>query len=272
MATYLFTTSPLHELDSWELTLALMAAMMVTAEIGYRYGCAQHERVGDVGRGHFTAVQASVLALLALLLGFTFNMANVRFDMRRQGVLDAANNLAAIGLRSVELPEPQRAEFQRLLREFLAIQADAELMKRGVSPAELSARLARARILHRQMWKIITKEAQSPNPPRVIETLAGQLTEAQSLFRRRIYAYLNRVPDSILILLFSAALGAACVVGFSAGLGQNRGRVQIVALTVFVCGTIHVILQLDRPLTGVQVDQTPLLELQSQWKQEALSP
>jgi hypothetical protein len=261
----------LHDLPSWELTLVLIAAMLLVAEIGYQVGRARHELLGDVGRGHFNAVQASLLALLALLLGFTFNMANVRFDARRQGVIDTANNLSAIGLRSGELPELVRTEFQRLLREYLAVQADAALAQRGVTPEELSARTVRANELHGQMWRIVRREAQGTSPPRVIEALAGQLTDTQSLLRRRIFAYLSRVPDDILLLLFAAAIGAAGVVGFSAGLGQHSGRLQTIALTVFVCGTIHVILELDRPVSGVQVDQTPLLQLQAQWEREAAS-
>jgi hypothetical protein len=268
---YSFKTTPLHDLPSWELTLALIATMLLIAEMGYRIGSARHELLGDTGRGHFNAVQASLLALLALLLGFTFNMANVRFDARRQGVIDAANNFGALGLRSGELPEPQRTEFRDLLREYLAMQADVALMQRGVTPEELSARAARADALHRQMWEIVRREAQGTNPPRVTETLAGQLTDAQSLLRRRIFAYRNRVPDEILALLFAAAAGAAGVVGFSAGLGQHSGRLQTTALTVFVCGTIQVILELDRPVSGVQVDQTPLLQLQAQWEREAAS-
>jgi hypothetical protein len=74
--------------------------------------------------------------------------------------------------------------------------------------------------------------------------------------------------NQILILLFAAAIGTASVVGFSAGLTQDRGRLQTTALAVFVCGTIHVILDLDRPLSGVQVDQSPLLHLRAQWEQE----
>jgi hypothetical protein len=264
-----FTTSPLHDLPSWELTLALIMSMLLTAEGGYRIGCARHERVGDTGRVHFNAVQTSLLGLLALLLGFTFNMANVRFDARRQGVIDTANNLGALYLRSGELPEPQRGNFQRLLREYISMQADASAMQRGVSPAELSSRTAHADELYRQMWEIVRREMQSANPPRAVESLAGQLTEAQTLLRRRIYAYLNRVPDHILILLFAAGIGAAGAVGYSAGLGKHHGRLQTVALTAFVCGTIYVILELDRPMSGVQVDQTPLLHLQEQWQREA---
>ena len=264
-----FTTSLLNELPSWGLTLALILAMLLAAELGYRIGWARHEQVGDAGRGHFTAVQASLLALLALLLGFTFNMANVRFDARQQGVINAANNLSALGLYSGELPERQRAEFRRLLGDFLSVQADDSIRKRDITPTELSKRVARAEVLHRQMWEIIRSQAQTANPPRVLDTLTAQLTEAQSLLRRRIFVYLNRVPERILLLLFTAAIGAAGVVGFSAGLGQHHGRFQTIALTIFVCGTIHVILDLDRPISGVQVDQTPLLSLKAQWEQEA---
>lgn len=260
------TVSPLHELPSWELTLPLIVAMLLASEMGYRIGCARHEQVRDAGRVHFNAVQASLLALLALLLGFTFNMANVRFDARRQGVLETANNFAALYLRSGDLPEPQRSDFRRFLREYLDTQADISIRQRGMSPEDLSARIARSAGLFRQMWEIVRHEAQGANPPKAIESLSTLLIDAQSLLRRRIFAYLNRVPDHILILLLAAGVGAAGVVGFSAGLGQHHGRFQTVALTVFVCGTIYVILELDRPLSGVQVDQTPLLQLREQWE------
>ncbi len=65
--------------------------LLVTAEAGYRLGGARPERVDDAGHGHPTGVQASLLALLGLLLGFTLHMANVRFDARRPCVIDAAN-------------------------------------------------------------------------------------------------------------------------------------------------------------------------------------
>jgi hypothetical protein len=159
-----------------------------------------------------------------------------------------------------------------MLLEYLSIQADSALAVRGVSPAELSARAAHAEYLHREMWKIVQEEARSPNPPRAIETLAAQLTEAQSLLRRRIFAYMSRVPDQILLLLLAGAIGSAGVVGFSAALGQHRGRFQITALAIFVCGTIHVVLDLDRPVNGIQVDQTPLLHLRAQWEREVAGP
>lgn len=266
MAASPFTISPIHERPAWELTFALVVAMFFAAELGYWIGRARFEQVRDAGRVHFNAVQASLLALLALLLGFTFNMANVRFDARRQGVLDTANNLDALDLRSGELPEPQRVEFQRLLRDYLGTQADVSIRQHGLSPDDLHARVARSAALQRQMWEILRREAQGANPPKGIETFAGQLIDAQSLLRRRIFAYMNRVPDQILILLFAAGIGAAGVVGFSAGLSQHHGRFQTAALTLFVCATIYVILELDRPLSGVQVDQTPLLQLQEQWQ------
>lgn len=262
-----FVTSPLHEMRAWQLTSALALGMLVASEIGYRVGRGRHERVGDAGRGHFTAIQAALLALLALLLGFTFNMANVRFDARRQGVLDAANNFAALGQRSKELPEPQRGAFRKLLGECLALQAikPSQILK-AANPEAFAQRVARSEELHGQLWEVL--RSQGPNPPRVTETIAVQLTEAQSLLRKRVYVYLNRVPDPILVLLFAAALGAGCVVGFSAGLGLHRGRYQTIALMVFVCGTIKVILDLDRPISGLQVDQSPIIHLYSKWQKE----
>jgi hypothetical protein len=259
----------LHEMPAWLVILGLIAAMMISASIGFASGRRRHTQTGDTGRGHFNAVQASLLALLALLLSFTINMANQRYEARRQLVVEDANNLAALHLRGTYLPEPQRAEFTHLLRDYVGTRADAQALKLGVNRKELSARLTQAADLHARMCELVRAEIQREGAAKGTEAMVPLLIDAQGILRRRIYAFQSRVPDPILILLLSAAVAAAGVVGYSGGLGQHRGTVQSVFLALFVSGTLYVILDLDHPLHGImEVDQTPMLQLKEYLDQE----
>ena len=125
-------------------------------------------------------------------------------------------------------------------------------------------------ILHQQMWDLVKGEMQTEKPARGVEGLVPQLTQAQGIFRRRVHAFQSRVSDSIILLLFSAAVAAGGVVGYSGGLGQHRATMQSTLLAIFVCGTIYVILDLDHPMSGfMRVDQTPMLQIKATLDRQA---
>ena len=67
------------------------------------------------------AIVGAILGLLAFMLAFTFSLAASRFEARRQGVLDEANAIGTTYLRARFLPQPQRDEAARLLREYVDV-------------------------------------------------------------------------------------------------------------------------------------------------------
>jgi hypothetical protein len=270
MVDLLHASSWVHEYPSWVFAIVLAVAMALASEVGYRIARTRKAAVGDAGRGHFNAIQASLLALLALLLGFTLSMSNQLAQARNQLVLDDAIQVEALHLGSGYLPEPRRAEFSRLLREYVGLRADPAAIRRSLTREELSARARQSVILHQQMWDLVKGEMQTEKPARGVEGLVPQLTQAQGIFRRRVHAFQSRVSDSIILLLFSAAIAAGGVVGYSGGLGQHRATMQSMLLAIFVSGTIYVILDLDHPLSGfIRVDQTPMLQIKATLDREA---
>jgi hypothetical protein len=56
------------------------------------------------------------------------------------------------------------------------------------------------------------------------------------------------------------AIGA---VGLAGGLGNHRGLPARLIVSTMICGTIYVVLDLDKPHQGlIRVSQTPMLNLQ----------
>jgi len=257
----------LYERDSWLIVLVLMGTMMLAAETGYRIGRRWPMRAGETSGRYFIAVQGSLLALLSLLLGFTFNMATQRYEARRQLAMDDASVLSTLSLRSSLLPEAQRSEFELPLREYIAIRADAEAL-RHETMAELASRVERAEALHGKMWDVVKKAVQSEHPAKTTEDMVALLGNAQSLHERRICAYGNRVPEIIMVMLFGTAMTAMSAVGYSGGLTQQRGILLRIMITLVVCGTVFTILDLDTPRRGlIHVDQTPVLRVRQMMEQ-----
>src|SRR5689334_19714245 len=101
---------PLDIIPLWALWLIATALLWVLMEAGYRAGKWRHAQHSDERDQPVGAMVASILGLVALVLGFTFSLAASRFDARRMAVLEEANAIGTCHLRSRLLPEPEGTE------------------------------------------------------------------------------------------------------------------------------------------------------------------
>ena len=77
-------------LYNYSLSLGV-AIVFLTSEIGWRLGI---RTKGHDASGNISALEQSLLGLLALIIGFTFLMALTRFEARREAVLMKRTRLA----------------------------------------------------------------------------------------------------------------------------------------------------------------------------------
>jgi hypothetical protein len=244
------------------LVAVLMVVMTVTAEIGFRLGRRWHPRTDDARRGHLASVMGSLLGLLALLLSFTFAMSANRYDTRRQMVMSEANALGTLYLQSSVLPDAPRKAFKQILRQYVAFRAQAALLRHDASAKETAQAIAQAEDLQDQMLNVIKTSAELEPPAKSTDAMLRGLIEAVSVYRSRVFALESRVPDSIIWLILAGSATAMAAVGLSGGLENHRGVPARVILSVLLCGTIYVVLDLDRPHEGlIKISQTPILHL-----------
>ena len=81
-------TAPLDAIPLWALFLLSAALLGLAMEFGYRIGRWRHFHMPDERDQPVGAMVASILGLVALVLGFTFSLAASRFDARRMAVLE----------------------------------------------------------------------------------------------------------------------------------------------------------------------------------------
>jgi hypothetical protein len=82
----------LYDFPTALIVAVLFVFIVVGIELGYRLGRRTQKRLVEPTKSQINAIQASMLALLALILGFTFSLSLQRFD-------DRASALSELNLR-----------------------------------------------------------------------------------------------------------------------------------------------------------------------------
>ena len=77
---------------------AFFALMLAATELGFRLGRKSEPRTPESIKTQIFTVEAAILGILALLLGFTMSMAVSRFEIRKQLVLEEADAIGTARL------------------------------------------------------------------------------------------------------------------------------------------------------------------------------
>jgi hypothetical protein len=192
------------------------------------------------------------------MLAFTFGLAAQRFDLKRQVVLDEANAIGTTYLRTRMLPEPQKTEAARLLREYVDLRVEA--VRRG----DLSEASAKSEELQESIWQQAVVAADKDRDSVITGLFVQSLNQMIDLHATRLQAdHRSRIPLVIWIVLFSlSALGVGAM-GYQAGLSATRRSPAMMALVIAFAGVLFLIVDLDRAREGfLTVDQTAMTDLQ----------
>jgi hypothetical protein len=197
------------------------------------------------------------LGLFGVLLGFTFSMANSRFEERRQLEITEATNLQTLWYRTSFLPEPARSEERTLLRQYLPERI--QFFDAAPNDPSYKEDLRQSALLQNRMWKIVDDASSEPRNPATIQFNAA-LSDSIQAAEKRTAASENRLPVlswAILLLLGSMA----CVllgVDLRAHSYLLRGMLQVALAAALV-----LTYDIDTPRVGfVQVRQRSMVRVQ----------
>lgn len=242
------------------MLLAAFAALLVAVEIGFRLGRRRAARSNEQERSHISALQAALLGLLALLLGFTFAMAVARSDARRGLVIEEANAIGTTVLRARLLPPSATEKIGELLRRY--VRARLDFYVAGVDPEHLAAANATASELQEQLWEAAREVAREDPYALPVGLFVQSLNELIDVGEERRTAFDNHVPETVLWLLFAASACALGYIGFGSGLVGRRRFRSTAVFSLLIALVLAVILDLDRPRRGlIRVSQASLERL-----------
>lgn len=252
----------LWKLDELTLLLVLLAGSLIAVEAGFQLGMPHGKQRDESEKFHVDSLQAAVLGLLALLLGFTFFMAVSRFDARKSLVLDEANAISTTLLRSKFLPAEQRAAAQGLLREHLS--ARLSFYAAGIDPMRLETANSESARIERQLWALAVGAAAQDPHSIPVGLFIESLNDVIDIDEKRQVALDNHIPEAVLYLLLIVAIVSLGLVGYGCGLTRRRRLGSNMLFALLVVLVLTTILDIDRPRRGlIKVSQESLIRLQA---------
>lgn len=193
------------------------------------------------------------LALLGLLVGFTFSMALNRYEMRRQLVVTEANAIGTTWLRAGLVEGPQGEGLRASLRQY----GDKRLRlpkARDVTAAEAADAAVQAKV-----WEDLRAALPTMSQPlgATLMTATNEMFDAASSRRAEREA---RIPGLVLYVLVFSAMITAAIVGYVLGGRSGRRHWMVTALLFAMLSVaITLIFDLDRPWSGlIEVPQSPM--------------
>lgn len=244
------------------IALVLFVCILFVSEVGFRFGFRRQTKASEAAKSQINTIQASMLGLLALLLGFAFSLALQRFDERSQAVVNEANALGTTYLRTQLLPASIRTEVQALLRRYV----DIRLEEAHVSLADAENRqilLANTNKMTDELWAYAVKAVELDKSAVTSGMFMQSLNDSIDAFGKRDAGLQRHVPETVVFLLFATILMTAATVGYASGITGHRAIFATLALQLLITLVVFLTIDLDRPRRGfIQVSQFSMQSLQ----------
>lgn len=241
----------------------LFVSMALCIEVGYRAGC-RGPAFSEASKTQVNSIQAALLGLLALLIGFTFSLSLQRFDSRSEAVVEEANAIGTAYLRSQLLTESVRTPTRDALHRYIDLRVQAG----GVTLADPASRQrlqAQTSGLLDELWQLARTAVAADARPVTTGLYVQSLNELIDAYGRRSAALDRHVPEVVLFLLYGTFLLTGTIVGYAAGLGGRRASFVTYVLVALVVTMVFIIIDLDRPRRGlIEVSQQSLVALKAE--------
>ncbi len=241
------------------LGLLFLVALLAAVETGYRIGMRLKARRGAVAAPELSTIQTAMLGLLGLLLAFTYSFVAGRVDARKQAVIEEANALGTAYLRTQFRSGPVGDRLRELLHDYAQTRVIADAAV--TNEKELQAAIVGSERAMAELWPTAVKLADD-RPSTPLDALLFQsINEVIDMHTRRLAASRDRLPGIILAMLVVIAVMSLGITGFSGGLAGRRSPFFTVTLAVMIAAVTLVIIDLDRPRSGlVRVSQQSLMD------------
>lgn len=238
-----------------------LTLMLGATEIGFRLGRKSEVNTLDKTKSLVSTLEAAILGVLGLLLGFTMSMAVTRFEVRKQLVLDEANAIGTCFLRLQLLPTPEDTEIANILREYVNVRVQYGTI--GNDPRRLESLSEDTARLQKKFWARAVAYGQKDPNPVTVGLLLQSLNQTIDLESARRMAFQNHVPESVIYVNAVVGILAALLVGYTFGLNGRRQIFSMCVLSLAITLVLALIIDLDRPRRGfIRVSQQPMIDLQ----------
>jgi len=229
--------------------VGMIGATLCLLEVGRRIGVRRVVSDPEGAKASTGAIDGAVFGLLGLLIAFTFSGAALRFDARRQMIVEEANSIGTAWLRLDLLPAAAQPPLRENFRQYLDMRLAAfrELPDRAAAKSAL----ARAAALQSEIWTQAVAACRDSGSPSATMVLLPALNQISDVAANRSAGTQMHPPMIVYAMLGLLLLAASLLAGVGLGIGKVRNWFHGLAFILIMTLTVYVIIDFEFPRMGI---------------------
>jgi hypothetical protein len=244
-----------YEAHLWQMFVLFLVCLLLPMELGLRLGSRHRSRLdGAEAPAHSDVTLPALLALLGLILAFTYSFSLGRADNRKEAVIAEVNAIGTTFMRADLLDEPGRGNLRQALYDYA--------LTRRVEPGslrsaeDLESVIEDSLVVQARLWPLLTRalrEGTLTAPEKTL--LVNALTDVLDTHNQLIMAIYDRLPPAVLGLLLLVGGASLGVAGYNAALNGHPARLRMSLFGFILACLMFMILDFDMPQRGfIQVN------------------
>ncbi|MEO5917284.1 MAG: hypothetical protein ABIS50_23845 [Luteolibacter sp.] len=197
-------------------------------------------------RADFVVILGATLTLLGLIIGFSFSMAMVRYDLHKGREAAEAIAIETEYVRAGLLPASDAEKLRTMLKLYLGERIN---FYQTAGDSELRSIAARTAVLEAGMWSCVMTAADARPTPVIALTVSG-LNDVLNSQRFTQAGYWNRIPLAAWGMMGVIGIGCNMLVGYGSRSLTARSCMLHV-LPVLVSISFMFIADIDSPRHGI---------------------
>lgn len=239
-------------LPLWGMVVLVITLLPLAALLGWVVGRSRYVKADYANNPPASlpgdATLGAMLALLGLLLAFTFSFVLSRAEARKLTEVEEANAIGTAFLRADLLADPGRKELQEAISTYARTRLpDHRVLDTSASFDEFLRKSLEAQAM---LWPTAIKALRDDTPPAIAVLVANGVTEVLDAHSRRLAANLDGVPLIVKLMVLVYAIAALFFVGNHAALRGRRLTWRTFMFSLGVGTVMIVIADFERPNTG----------------------
>ena len=227
----------------------LAGGIVALLELGRRVGARRLAEEGDEATKGLGAIEGALFALFGLILAFSFSGAAVRFDARRQLVVEEANDIGTAWLRIDLLPADAQRPMRELFRSYL--DSRIETYRKVPDWTAVNAELARSARLQTEIWSLAVASSREATTSHAAMLLLPALNAMIDITTTRTEASKVHPPPIIFAILGVLTLACSLFAGYNMARRRSLNILHSAAFALVLTVTIYVIIDLEYPRMGL---------------------
>lgn len=233
--------------------------------LGYRVRTRITGKDPGISNKELGAINGTLLGLLGLLLAFTFGMASARYDARRKLIVEEANNISTVILRTEILPDSLTHTLKEKLKTY--VETRIGFYTAGMDKAKMKEYTLQGDNTSKEIWNMVAAYAKKENALVKTSELVPALNAMIDITTTRREAGEANIPDSIMYFLLLLCCCSSFLLGY-----DNRHTIDwilLIGFAIVLSITVITIIDLDRPRSGlINMDSTNqlIVELRGMFK------